>query len=329
MICYTYDYELFFKDSGTVENCLIKPTNLILDFFKKNNQYGTFFIDALFLEKLQSIQEQKSEYEKIINQIHRMISEGSRIELHLHTHWLDAKYSNGNWIFPHYDRYRIQTLSKIEIKDIFKRTIYLLNSIAREVEVNYSVSCFRAGGWCIQPFDKLYNAFIENNIVVDSSLAIGISESNVREYNFDNIHLKNKLFWNFKYDPLIESFDGGITEIPIHTIKRSPIIRLIRKITLKKDKKYGDGKGLVFTTQIPKFKLLINWLKNSEVMFSTDDISDFESLRFLKNYDKNKSYVIINHPKNLKMNFGLKPYIKFKNLQAITLYDYFKMIKKY
>lgn len=327
MICYTYDYELFFKESGTIENCLIKPTDEILDLFKKYNQCGTFFIDALYLERLKDIKEEEVNYQKIVTQIKRIVSEGSRIELHLHTHWLDAIYKNGFWEFPSYEKYRIQVLEETEINNIFNRTINLLNSIAREVDDNYSVCCFRAGGWCIQPFDKLYNAFIENNIIIDSSLAIGISESNVRKYNFNNISLKNKSHWNFDSDPLIENSNGVLIEVPISTLKRTPFIRLIRKFTLKRDNKYGDGKGLVFTTQIPKFKLFINWLKYNKVMFSTDDISDFELLRFLKKYKKNKPYVIINHPKNLKIDSGLKPYIKFKDLKTISLYEYYISIK--
>lgn len=327
MICYTYDYELFFRESGTIENCLIKPTNKILDFFKKHNQSGTFFVDALFLEKLQSINQEVISYNKIISQLHRIILEGSRIELHIHTHWLDAEYNEGQWVFINYDRYRVQSLSKLEIQDVFNRTTKLLNTIARKVDPNYSVRCFRAGGWCIQPFDDLYDSFINNGLVVDSSLAIGISESNVREYNFDNDELEKREFWDFRFNPLIEVTDGEITEIPIHTIKRDLITRIIRKITLDKGKKYGDGKGLVFTNQISKIKLFLNWFKNRKVMFSTDDISKFEINIFLKKYNKDRVYIVINHPKSLKVNSGLLPYEKFKNIKTITLYEYYKIIE--
>ena len=62
-------------------------------------------------------------------------------------------------------------------------------------------------------------------------------------------------------------------------------------------------------------------------MFSTDDISKFESIIFLKKYNKNKIYIVINHPKSLKVNSGLLPYEKFKHIKTITLYEYYKIIE--
>lgn len=328
MICYTYDYELFFKISGTVEKCLIQPTDLILDFFKKNNQCGTFFVDAIFLERLKEVDEEKTAFAKIVSQLQRMVLEGSRIELHLHPHWLDAEYLNGSWHFPHYLNYQIQSLSQYEIRNIFTRTTHLLNSIAREVDPSYSVHCYRAGGWCIQPFEKLYNPFLENEIYVDSSVCLGIKEENIRNYDFTNFRLENSKYWNFDLDPLLENKDGGLTEIPIHSIKRNFATRIFRRLFQRGDSYFGDGSGLVFSHTIPKFKLLLSWFKNSQVMFSTDDISSFEIKRFLKSYQPNNIYVVINHPKCLRVQTGLHSYEDMKSLETITLYDFFKRINR-
>ena len=52
----TFDYELFLGGkSGTVNNCLIKPTDLILKLLKKNNLSSIFFVDTIYLYRLKEI----------------------------------------------------------------------------------------------------------------------------------------------------------------------------------------------------------------------------------------------------------------------------------
>ena len=61
----TFDYELFLgSNSGTVENCLIKPTNKIIPILEKYNLKSIFFIDLTYLCRLYSI---KDLHEKPLN----------------------------------------------------------------------------------------------------------------------------------------------------------------------------------------------------------------------------------------------------------------------
>ena len=49
-IYFTFDYELFFgSNSGTIENCIVKPTNELIKIANKYNVKFTFFVDSGFL----------------------------------------------------------------------------------------------------------------------------------------------------------------------------------------------------------------------------------------------------------------------------------------
>ena len=87
----TFDYELFFgKDSGSLDNSLLKPTDLLLDSLKENQALATFYVDTMYIERLNSLGKLKDDYKKVKRQIQRMLRDGHRVELHLHPHWNDA-----------------------------------------------------------------------------------------------------------------------------------------------------------------------------------------------------------------------------------------------
>ena len=47
----TYDYELFFgAPTGTVEKCIIEPTNLLREIANRTGVKMVFFIDAFFFK---------------------------------------------------------------------------------------------------------------------------------------------------------------------------------------------------------------------------------------------------------------------------------------
>ena len=51
----TYDYELFFGEStGSVDKCMIEPTNQLLKIAKEFNIKMTFFVDVGYLIKLKA-----------------------------------------------------------------------------------------------------------------------------------------------------------------------------------------------------------------------------------------------------------------------------------
>jgi hypothetical protein len=87
-IILTFDYELFFGcNSGTVKKSILEPTEKILMALNDVKGSAVFFIDYLMIKRLLNENDQtKNEANQIIEQLKKIIAQGSRIELHLHPH---------------------------------------------------------------------------------------------------------------------------------------------------------------------------------------------------------------------------------------------------
>lgn len=122
-IILSYDYELFFGDrSGTVLRSLIEPTNLLLDAMDSVSFKGNFFVDWQMLKYLKEANTERTlaDHQLIIDQLKDMVYRGHRIELHIHPHWVDAKYNgDGTWDFSEFRHYSLNSFSEKEIVDMF------------------------------------------------------------------------------------------------------------------------------------------------------------------------------------------------------------------
>ena len=177
-IILTYDYELFFGDhSGTVSKTLIEPTNLLLEQFEKSNLKATFFVDYLMIKYLglNTDERSRSDLHLIQEQLKDIIRRGHRIELHIHPHWVDAKYNgDGTWNYCNFSHYSLNSFTEEEIIKMFVEGCEILHLLARSVEPDYKIVAFRAGGWAVQPFSLLKKAFLSADIRIDSSVSYGI-----------------------------------------------------------------------------------------------------------------------------------------------------------
>ena len=117
-IILSYDYELFFGDrSGTVVKSLIEPTNLLLNAMDSVGFKGNFFVDWQMLKYLKEANTERTlaDYQLIVDQLKDMVCRGHRIELHIHPHWVDAKYNgDGTWDFFEFRHYSLNSFSEQE-----------------------------------------------------------------------------------------------------------------------------------------------------------------------------------------------------------------------
>ena len=293
----TFDYELFFgSEAGTLERCILEPTEKILHLFKKNSIEGVFFVDILFYIRLLESSETVPDAMKIRSQLQSIVSQGSRIELHLHPHWMDAIYSGGKWTFPHYENYRLHNLPESKIINLFRSGINVLEEIAREVDPTYKVIAFRAGGFCIQPFSKLMNACLENNIFIDSSVAPGLYEKNSSRI-YDFISAPDKVGYKFSVDPTSPDIEGVLLELPIATYKidlfAKCLSKLKRIILDQKSAIFGDGVGLALRR--PRWK---KYLTETRMITLDGKILPCEIRQQIEK-SKREVVTIIAHPKSL------------------------------
>ena len=296
-IILTFDYELYLgKDSGTIEKCMIEPTNKILEIFQKYDAKGLFFVDATFLIVLKK--DYYDGYVKIKNQILDILKRGSDIGLHIHPHWIDSYMIDVNrWSFKSYENFRIHNLPKEKILSIITSSYEELNLICKEFSGDYKIDSFRAGGWCIQPFKFIKEDLKNIGIKYDFSVLPGMKKDNLPKhyYDYKNVSSK-KSHWIFEDNVTQENENGSFVEIPtsIVTMNIFDVFKLKKQINGQKT--IGDGKGADDSSGniIGKLKKLKPFIKYT---FSSDYMT-LNMFRTNINNLNNDFLVYVAHPKN-------------------------------
>lgn len=311
----TLDYELFFGDSsGSVENCIIKPTEALLKIVEPHDIKLVCFVDVGYLVKLEELKEKfpelRHDYDRVASQIKYLTNNGHGVELHIHPHWEDSFYNGKEWKFD-ISRYRLADFSANEIKKIVAKYTQTLTRISGEAPKAY-----RAGGWSAQPFKEIGRALLANDISIDSTVFPGgYYESPAQYYDFRTVK-QYKTSYRFSEDLTLENDKGPFKETPISSYKVSPVFfwkfayHKLRK--QKKHRAFGDGQAIA-KTKNDTIKLL---LKTSNSVVSIDGYKTTYLQKAYNKYSKNTNgqgnFVIIGHPKAMTP-YSLKKLNQFLN----------------
>jgi hypothetical protein len=339
-IILTIDYELFLGEkTGTVRESMIEPTEKLASILDSNDSKMTIFWDILHYYRLLEIEKEFPEIKQdrilIEKQILNLVRRGHNIQLHLHPHWLDARYENSKWKFT-YKRFKLHRLSDESIPTDINTIMgcitiskELMENLIRKVDPDYQVNTFRAGGYLVEPFDKIMNALIKNKIIIDSSICPGVYNSNeVSPYDFRYYPTKTK--YNFNLTPKMILDEGDFIEIPITSIKISTIrniyYKLLRRIkypSLENERK-GIGVGDISSQrQKTKIRRLGSLLFSPQRSQFTTDSNYYEKFNYL--YKKAPEYAtMIIHPKLLNIHtFGiLNDYVSSNKIRFISIQDF-------
>ena len=303
-IILSFDYELFFGDvPGTVQKTLIEPTNHLLDAMDEIGAKGSFFVDYLMLKYMTAENDEtRAEAQIIITQLQDIVKRGHRIELHLHPHWVDAKWLNGKWDFTDYTHYRLSSFSKEEVTKMFVEGTRYLEEIARKVDDNYKVLAFRAGGWAVLPFGVMREGFEKAGIKVDSSIMHG-SVIRTPNYILDFSNTPLKETYCFSDDVMKEDVKGGFVEAPISSLQFDSITFLLSLFWFKRHRDVlmhtTDGTHNRSCDPPMQQERTTRWqLMHRRRPFSLDGVaSPFVINRMIKS-DKRNLIVFISHPKD-------------------------------
>jgi hypothetical protein len=236
------DYELFFHQSGTVENCLLKPSAALREYARDTGVKITFYVDAGMLVQMKanasSVPELARDYDRVRADVEAMVKEGHEVGLHVHPHWSDTAWRNGRWDFTH-TRYAPSQFSRRTLIEIFETYAKELADITGAMPTSY-----RAGGFCLEPFDVVSEALRAVGIFTDSSV---VPEAclNDRNKGFDFRHVPDEPYWFFDDDPTEESAAGRFLEVPVTATKVSFFYYWGRLLTRLKGQQpanvFGDG----------------------------------------------------------------------------------------
>ncbi|RZK04231.1 MAG: hypothetical protein EOO46_17045 [Flavobacterium sp.] len=289
----TFDYEVFLgKKTGTIENCVLRPTEMILDILLENNAKAIFFVDTTWLLFLKEYLPE--DFFAVSNQLKKIVSAGSSVELHLHPQWKDAYLHEGTIKFKTFSHYSLKTLSNEEIISLFKKSVELLENITAQ-----KVNCFRAGGFCIEPFNKIKDALNEVGIKYDFSVAPKVFLKSGQQYDFDFSDVPIVPVYKFRDDVKKPDPSGEFVELPLSVYNNNPIYRLVNKIALKlkKDRSMGDGVGIRYQN-FYFFRSFSRRLQISKEIISLDSTYN-RSFRFIVNnhFKRSSLITIISHPK--------------------------------
>tara|TARA_R110002072_G_scaffold302060_1_gene483555 strand:+ start:19919 stop:20881 length:963 start_codon:yes stop_codon:yes gene_type:complete len=212
----TFDYELFFgEESGTVEKCMLQPTEDLLELARGKNVSYTFFVDVGYLIEAEKYPQLRTELQLVKTQINKMLTLGHDVQLHIHPHWEKATW-DGKWSMNISNSYKLSDFSEIEITAIVKKYKSYLDNITGN-----NTFVFRAGGWCIEPFILLKDVFKEVGIRIDSSVFPGVYlKTDNYSVNFLNAPRKSKYY--FENSVCDEDEDGSFIEYPISSFRYSP-----------------------------------------------------------------------------------------------------------
>jgi hypothetical protein len=248
----TLDYELFFGNrTGTVEHCMLRPLEALKQVVDRHAVKLTLFVDAGYLVRLRKQAADTSalmeDYESISEQLRALTDQGHDTQLHIHPHWEDSLYRDGEWQIDT-GRYRLHDFDPQIQSDIVGDYKQALTEI-----VGDRVFAYRAGGWCLQPFESIRKALVQHGIWLDSTVYFnGYSDDEIRGFDFR--HAPKRSSWRFNADPLKAEDSGRFLEVPISACRVSPLfywkLALMKKFARGDYKAYGDGQSMVYNATV-------------------------------------------------------------------------------
>ena len=308
-IVLTIDYEVFLgEDTGNLREVLIAPTYKLMEILRLNGSKMTVFWDIMHYDALcrwsKEYPQLKEEKLLIEQQIKDLVAEGHDVQMHLHPHWLDAKFNGERWIFD-YSRFSLHKYNPDkDEKDV--NTIYgcvlqmkhLMEEVICSVKPDYHVITYRAGGYLIEPFEDLADAFKAAGITKDSSVCPGlVKRTTIYPYDFKGY--PNRLSYRFGKSPRHSESNGEFVECPVYTIRLGLLYRIKRIISRRnrvQNKEKLKGKGINFPMEKRnRIQSFIDHLFNNKIQLTLDGADAVQFNYSLKKAPQNA--VMILHPK--------------------------------
>lgn len=309
----TLDYEIFFGEQhGSVQNCMIKTTNLLLEITKRTGARMTYFIDIGHVLKLEEYKGQFPELEEdylaIKKQVKELVKQGNDCQLHIHPHWEDTTYQNGKWKFD-ISRYKLSSFSPSQIDEIVGRYKSKLEELTQK-----PVTSYRAGGWCLQPFNLFSEIFNKHGLKLDSTVfKNGVKKDDVYFYDFSDCPDKTR--WLINDDLTKEDKDGDLLEIPISSYTYKPFFfwQLFGWGKLFPSKHKPLGKGYPLSSGGDGKKKLLTQKNTLPVSLEGYFAKKLpHALKYNQSLNNGNDFVVIGHPKALTL-YSVKQLEKFIN----------------
>ena len=214
-LIFTLDYELFGNGSGCIDKCLIDPTAKCQSLLEQAGAPLTVFVETLELANFAALEREpiRSQNHGIAAQLKLLLENGHKLELHLHPQWMSAQKKDTGWQLD-YEKWRIGDLSDTEITECVNRGLSFLSRF--KTQENMTSPVFRAGGWAMQPSDKVLKELYQAGIRIDSTVAPGAYNPSKGDW-YDFRRTPSLPFWRISDNICQQNEHGGMIEVPIAT----------------------------------------------------------------------------------------------------------------
>jgi hypothetical protein len=299
-ISLTLDYEVFFgSGSGNARRSVVEPTEALCETVRRHGLSMVFFVDALWLIRLREEAYRhasaRQDLEATMRQLDSLVRAGHELQLHLHPHWLDSSHGRDGWELD-LRRYRLHDFSDESIASMVREGTQVLRAFGPRG----GVSAFRAGGWCIQPFERLREPLLAAGIKVDSTVYNG-GHQHALDRSFDFRRAPAASSWRFDRDPLIPVEGGPFLEVPIasHSVWPGFYWRLALERKRRRPEHVALGEGQAMP--LSRADLLARLLAPSRSVVSIDGLkADFLEAAWRSYRQRGmEDFVVIGHPKAL------------------------------
>lgn len=304
-ILLTFDYEIYF-DGGNQYHKLIEHTSKLIDIAESRNVKLVFFIDILYLVKLEESGQMEA-FGNVRTQVLQMKERGHEIQFHYHPHWINAQYKkeDDNWIFDRTE----YSFSDIIKKYGTEKALSQFNT-ANSKFIEYfgiSSSAFRAGGLSIQENqDVLIGLLLENNYVYDSSVMPGLKMKGKYIAN-DHTRSPGKSQWHIDRETGFfsetQSRSKDLIEIPVMTVqadKINPMKRLLTSLEYRVKGVLSKAPGIRKESGKPIDLEVKESTYPVTITFDKSNLRDIVPLKYYsKEYlGKNDTMCVMSHPKS-------------------------------
>lgn len=301
----TFDYELFFGSrTGSVQKCMIEPTDRLLAIAETHQVPLVFFADVGFLIKLHEYKDRypdlETDFTQITTQLNRMLELNCEVQLHIHPHWEKSYYDGEKWVVITDGCYKLSDFPHSEAELIVRKYYHFLTDLTGKKPTTY-----RAGGWCIQPFEQIENVFRDLGIKKDSTVFPGGKfESDHYRFDFTGVPSFGNPY-RFQTDVTKVDVNGFFLEIPISSWEFFPLfywrLYVLGRLNPTAHKMIGDGSFLAQPGRKKSVLLHRTWNH-----VSSDGYYASQLMKQARYYEHKKvqTFVVIGHPKGMT-NYSL------------------------
>ena len=223
LVLLSADYELFLgRNFLSAAEVLFAPTDELFAACRAAGVPLTLFADvgSVWAHRRFALDDYADRFEA---QLRDAVGRGHDVQLHLHPHWLGARFATGEWRIAT----ERMTLAECgfgagsdEAPAIIRRGVDYLEDLLRSVDPGYRCLAFRGAGLALQPREgELIAALLAAGIAVDSSVVKGVAVT-TDAIAMDYTRTPEAANWFMAPDSGIsQAAPAGLFEVPIATFR--------------------------------------------------------------------------------------------------------------